>query len=46
LLAVGYAAVGLVVALVLGGATASALVGSLAYGIAIGVPTAVVGAFY
>jgi hypothetical protein len=46
LLAVGYAAVGLVVALVLGGPTASALVGSLVYGIAIGVPTAVVGAFY
>lgn len=46
LLAVGYAAVGLVVALVLGGPTASALVGGLVYGLAIGVPTAVVGAFY
>ena len=46
LLAVGYAAVGLVVALVLGSPTTSALVGSLVYGIAIGVPTAVVGAFY
>jgi len=46
LLAVGYAAVGLVVALVLGGPTASALVGGLVYGLAVGVPTAVVGAFY
>jgi len=46
LLAVGCAAVGLAVALAFGGPTANALVGGLVYGLVVGVPAAVVGAFY
>lgn len=46
LLAVGYAAVGVAIALVVGAAAADALVGGLAYGLVVGVPAAVVGALY
>ena len=46
LLAAGYALVGTVVAVVAGGSAATALVGGLVYGLVVGVPTAVAGAFY
>ena len=46
LLAAGYAVVGTVVAVVAGGSAATALVGGLVYGLVVGVPTAVAGAFY
>ena len=46
LLAAGYAPVGTVVAVVAGGSAATALVGGLVYGLVVGVPTAVAGAFY
>ena len=46
LLAAGYAVVGTVVAVVAGGSAATALVGGLGYGLVVGVPTAVAGAFY
>ena len=46
LLAAGYAVVGMAVAVVAGGSAATALVGGLVYGLVVGVPTAVAGAFY
>ena len=46
LLAAGYAVVGTVVAVVAGGSAATALVSGFVYGLVIGVPTAVAGAFY
>jgi len=46
LLAAGYALAGTVVAVVAGGSAATALVGGLVYGLVVGVPTAVAGAFY
>lgn len=46
LLAVGYAASGIAVAFVVGSPAVEAVVGGLVYGLAVGVPTAIVGAFY
>jgi len=46
LLAVGYAVVGILVGLVIGGQTATALVGGIIYGLVVGLPTALVGAAY
>lgn len=46
LLAIGYAVVGVLVGLVIVGETATALVGGLVYGLVVGVPASMVGAYY